>query len=69
MEDDSCVYLDIKAFDAFIAQKERIINEYNEINEEYNAIIQKLSNNWKGKGADAFLQDAVRLVYIYRIYL
>ena len=52
------VLLDTKAFDAAIAKKDDLIRQYDEINNEYDRIVNTLLNNWKGRGANAFKKDA-----------
>lgn len=58
MTDRGYIRLDTAAFDAAIAMKTRLIQDYNTINDEYDAIVSKLKENWKGEGADAFFKDA-----------
>lgn len=58
MASRECVLLDTRAFDTVLNSKRWIIAEYNSINEEYDRIIQTLKASWKGKGADAFMEDA-----------
>ncbi len=58
MEDHGYVVLDTKAFDAAIAQKDGLIQAYDALNTEYDRIVSTLLRNWKGKGADAFMNDA-----------
>lgn len=50
--------LDTRAFDAFIAQKESLVQRYNDINSTYDHIVKTLLDNWVGNGADAFRIDA-----------
>lgn len=52
------VLLDTSAFDAAIAQKERLISEYQAVNDDFDRIVRELLDNWKGKGARAFADDA-----------
>lgn len=58
MEDRGYICLDTKAFDAAIAKKPDLIASYNELNADYDRIVNNLMKNWKGKGADAFRRDA-----------
>ncbi|MBE6717557.1 MAG: hypothetical protein E7573_11640 [Ruminococcaceae bacterium] len=50
--------LDTKSFDVAIGKKDDLIKKYNDINEEYDRIVNSLLNNWEGRGADAFKEDA-----------
>lgn len=71
MPGDGYIVLDTKAFDAALAQKQSLIDRYDEINSRYDSIVSTLSSNWKGKGATAFLKDAqtvkTNIVGIYDI--
>lgn len=58
MKSNEYVALDTKAFDAAIAKKQDLIDSYNELNKQYDRIIDNLKRNWKGRGATAFLKDA-----------
>ena len=58
MKSNEYVVLDTKAFKEAIEKKEDLINAYNELNQEYDRIINKLMRNWKGRGATAFQKDA-----------
>lgn len=58
MDEHGYICLDTKAFDAAIAKKEHLISLYNEINEDYDRIVDNLRKNWKGRGAIAFQIDA-----------
>ena len=68
---DDYVVLDTRAFDAALAQKQALINRYDEINNRYDSIVASLALNWKGRGATAFLKDAqtvkTNIVGIYDI--
>ena len=57
--------LDSRKFDEFINARASLLSEYDSINQKFNTIVQNLANpqnpqisNWKGQGADAFIQDA-----------
>ena len=52
------VLLDTRTFDAFLNSKESLLKKYDEINTEYENIINDLLQNWKGVGAIAFEDDA-----------
>ena len=71
MIDNGYVKLDTRCFDRALEKKEKIIESYNSLNTEYDTCIKKLMQNWKGKGADAFQQDALtvkrNIVGIYEI--
>jgi len=58
MADQGCICLDSKAFDNAIAKKDELVNTYNQLNDDYDRIVTNLLNNWKGRGADAFAEDA-----------
>lgn len=58
MAGDGYILLDTRAIDAALSQKESLISRYNHINERYDSIVSTLSQNWKGRGATAFLKDA-----------
>ena len=51
--------LDTQKFDAFINARSSLLSEYDDINQRFTAIVQNLSSNhWRGRGADAFANDA-----------
>ncbi len=52
------VCIDTRVFDRCIEQKDNFIRRYDEIVTFYDEIVKKLGDNWKGQGADAFLDDA-----------
>ena len=54
-------FLNTKAFDAFIEQKESILQRYNEINSTYDETVRTLLDNWIGRGADVFRSDAKKV--------
>ena len=56
--DNGYVLLDTSAFDSAIAQRERLENEYKALNDDYDRIVRELSENWRGRGADAFKKSA-----------
>lgn len=58
MKDNGYVVLDTRAFDAAIGMKEDLIRFYDALNTEYDRIVNTLMQNWKGRGADAFKNDA-----------
>ena len=58
MKDNGYVVLDTKAFDQALAKKDTLIQSYNELNQEYDRIVNTLLQNWKGRGANAFKKDA-----------
>lgn len=53
-----CHLLDTRAFDSFINEKSKFINQYAEITKSYDAARKALLDNWKGRGADAFAKDS-----------
>lgn len=58
MENQGFICLDTKALDIAIEKKNGLVSLYTELNSDYDRIVNKLMQNWKGKGADAFLNDA-----------
>jgi uncharacterized protein YukE len=50
--------LDTGTFDAFIDKQDGFVREYEEIKAEYASIVRDLTAIWKGRGADAFKEDA-----------
>jgi len=59
--DEKCVCIDTRVMDKCIAQKDSFIARYDVIVTSYDEIVKKLSAQWKGKGADAFLSDAKKI--------
>ena len=55
------IKLDTRAFDRAIAQKDSLVREYTAINTEYERAVSALLSNWKGKGAEAFRDDAKKV--------
>lgn len=55
------ITLDTRAFDKVIAQKDELVREYGAINAEYERAVSVLLQNWKGRGADAFRDDAKKV--------
>ena len=53
--------LDTGKFDEFLSQRSTLLNTYNRLNKEYDAIIKELMKNWKGRGAEAFESDAKKV--------
>lgn len=41
-----------------VAKRDDILQKYDKINSDYDAIVKKLLDNWKGDGAEAFEKDA-----------
>ena len=56
--DNEYVLLDTSAFERAIAQKDKLTNEYRALNDDYDRIVRELSENWKGRGAEAFQKSA-----------
>jgi len=50
--------IDTRAFDAAIARRESLENKYTDIITTYDGIIKRLNEQWQGKGAAAFFEDA-----------
>ena len=61
MSDKSCITIDTKAFDAVYQSKDKLISDYNTIVSDYDKTITDLLNNWEGKGARAFKDDATKI--------
>ena len=58
MGDCEYVTLDTEAFDRALEKKQLLISKYNNLNSEYDRIVNQLMRNWKGRGAEAFRKDA-----------
>ena len=52
------ICIDSRVIDRCIEQKDSFISRYDKIVTDYNQIVDRLSQNWKGKGADTFIKDA-----------
>ena len=52
------VALDSRVMDRCIQMKDKFISRYDDIVTSYDQTVGKLSENWKGEGADAFISDA-----------
>lgn len=50
--------VDTRVIDRCIEQKDSFIRRYDKIVTDYNKIVDRLSANWVGRGADAFINDA-----------
>ena len=50
--------LDTRKIDEALAQKQTLISDYNALNRAYDVAVERLLENWKGRGAEAFLKDA-----------
>ena len=50
--------LDTGAFNRFIEKQGKFVQEYDSIRNEYDSIVNELTKIWKGRGADAFTEDA-----------
>lgn len=53
--------LDTRAFDVFIAARPELLWKYDELVGEYDEIVKTLLENWKGRGALAFQEDAQQI--------
>ena len=53
--------LDTRAFDEFIAACPDLLRTYDELVEEYDKIVRTLLENWKGRGALSFKEDAEKI--------
>lgn len=58
---DDYKLLDTSAFDAFIAKRTTILSKYDELDKQYDSIVKTLLEKWKGRGADAFSDDAQKV--------
>lgn len=58
MADDLYQVLDTRIIDSVIAQRGHWMESYSEIEHAYKEAVDSLLENWKGRGADAFRQDA-----------
>lgn len=54
--------LDTGAFDNFINARKDLIRRYNAISSQYSKIVDELMKNWKGRGAEAFLEDSQKVM-------
>jgi WXG100 family type VII secretion target len=52
------VLLDTDAIDAAISKKEDFLSRYDQINQDFDRIVETLRENWRGEGARAFENDA-----------
>lgn len=50
--------LDTRKFTEFINAQSSLISTYAQLQTRYDGIVDALSKNWKGQGAEAFIQDA-----------
>lgn len=50
--------LDTLALDHFLESKDSILQRYSDIQTRYNKTVSNLLVDWKGRGADAFEEDA-----------
>ncbi len=55
------ILIDTSIINAVIARKDYLLREYDEINSEYERIVRTLMQNWKGRGASAFRDDAEKV--------
>jgi len=61
MQNQEFILLDTRKFNNFIDSRASLLSEYNRINQRFNSIVQTLSNNWQGQGAEAFTQDVQKV--------
>ena len=59
--DNGFVLIDTSIIDEVIGRKDHLVSEYDAINTEYERIIADLLKEWKGKGANAFKNDAEKV--------
>ena len=55
------ILLDTAIIKNAIAKKTDFVTRYDNLQSEYERIVKELSDNWKGYGADAFCQDALKV--------
>lgn len=53
--------LDTSKFEGFLSKSSEWNNEYKRIQDQYDEIVKFLESNWKGRGADAFVDDAKKI--------
>ena len=58
MADDGFVLLDTRCFDQAIAMRPSLVQQYEKIDTTYTETVETLLKNWKGRGAEAFADDA-----------
>lgn len=58
MAAEGFVLLDTDAIDAAISKKGDFLKRYDQINQDFDRIVETLLDNWKGRGARAFENDA-----------
>ena len=59
--DGGFVLIDTGIIDQAIGMRGDLLRQYNEINTEYDRIVETLLKNWKGSGAQAFRDDATKV--------
>ena len=57
MANEEYKVLDSRIIDAVIAQRGRWLQSYKEIDGSYQDAVNRLLENWQGRGADAFRED------------
>ena len=55
------VKIDTEKIDEVISRKSYLIQEYDEINQEYKQIVKTLLENWEGRGAASFKDDSAKV--------
>lgn len=61
INENDYICIDTRVFDRCIQRKDGFIRRYDKIITDYNKIIDRLSQNWKGRGADTFITDAGKI--------
>ena len=56
--DKNLIRLDTRKIDEAIGMRDKLLKTYSAIQDDFDAIEEKLLLNWKGKGADEFKKDA-----------
>lgn len=54
-------YLNLQKFYDFINMRQSLLEKYDELGKEYDNIVEVLLLDWKGRGADAFRDEAKKV--------
>jgi uncharacterized protein YukE len=60
MAGNDCGLLDTRALDAVKGTKDKIVGDYDQVDDEYGNIVNDLLTVWEGRGADAFRENATK---------
>ncbi len=61
MSDNMFNVLDVNAIDRFIELKPVMNSMYSDLCKEYDSIVAALASEWRGRGGDAFVKDAIKV--------